>query len=399
MPGTGRWRRPARPAGRPSWRRSWSPASPTLCRVGLGGGRTKRGQCEAQLRPLLGWQRRAVQEQSVAERQPAPASIKHLAVNRRRISPTAMGRTPPAGLGSATRLAPARLGATAGQAWPCASKLTTPQSCCSKASADPAAQASRRCWTRRPDGPAAVSAGKLRNALAMASGTSTGAKGWAASGRVVGGGWAGWSAWRACVVAAVCGQSPCESKALQAFPVEALPCQCCGETALLRGAGLFMVPPAKWTTGVPKALPFAMLPLVKAIQRVGGTGFGMLPSPAWRDAQDTAGQHQEFSPRLLIIVVHKLRPRSGRGSGSTNGGHCAAHGEGFGVPPCWNFLESREPSLGLLWGSLWGGSPECRVTSGMYTVADWHAKATYQTSRPPLGLEPILRDIALQGAS
>ena len=71
------------------------------------------------------------------------------------------------------------------------SKPTTPQSCCSNASDEPDAQASRRCWTRKPEGPAAVSAGKLRKARATASGTSTGVKGWAASSGVVGTGWAG----------------------------------------------------------------------------------------------------------------------------------------------------------------------------------------------------------------
>lgn len=116
-------------------------------------------------------------------------------------------------------------------------------------------------------------------------------------------------------------------------------------------------------------MPFAMLPLVKAIQRVGGTGFGMLPSPAWRDAQDTAGQHQEFTPRLLIIVVHNCGQGSGEGLAPQMAGTVRHMAKGWGATLL-NFLESREPSLGLLWDRLWSGSPECRVTSGMYTVAD-----------------------------
>ena len=107
-------------------------------------------------------------------------SIRHFAVRRRKISPTAMGRTPPLCFGRATKLAPARLGATESQACPWARMFTTPQSCWRKASVEPAAQASRRCWTRRPEGPGAVSSGKLRRALATPSGTSSGAKGRAA---------------------------------------------------------------------------------------------------------------------------------------------------------------------------------------------------------------------------
>ena len=43
---------------------------------------------------------------------------KHFAVRRRSTSPMAMGLTPPCGLGTATRLAPARTGATAPHACP-----------------------------------------------------------------------------------------------------------------------------------------------------------------------------------------------------------------------------------------------------------------------------------------
>ena len=143
-------------------------------------------------------------------------SIKHLAVKRRKTSPTAIGRTPPVGLGRATRLAPAKLGATAGQAFPCASKLTTPQSCWRKASVEPAAQASRKCWTR-PEGPGAVSGGKLRKARATRSGTTSGAKGWEASSGVVGGCWVGWRAWRARSVSSVWGLSPVDRRAAHAF--------------------------------------------------------------------------------------------------------------------------------------------------------------------------------------
>lgn len=80
-----------------------------------------------------------------------------------------------------------------------------------------------------------------------------------------------------------------------------------------------------------------MLPLVKATQRVGGTGFGMLP--------DTAGQHQEFTPRLFIIVVHNCGQGSGKGLAPQMAGTVRHMAKGWGAT--WlNFLESREPSLG-----------------------------------------------------
>ena len=55
--------------------------------------------------------------------------IRHLAVRRRSTSPIAMGRTPPLGFGTATSPAPARTGATARQAWPCASRFSSRVRC------------------------------------------------------------------------------------------------------------------------------------------------------------------------------------------------------------------------------------------------------------------------------
>ena len=76
----------------------------------------------------------------------------------------AIGRRPPLGLGTATKLAPAKKGAAAGQAWPLERQDTKVVSWSKKESALPGRQASRRCWTRRPDGPGAEEAGKLRKA-------------------------------------------------------------------------------------------------------------------------------------------------------------------------------------------------------------------------------------------
>ena len=52
-------------------------------------------------------------------------------------------------------------------------------------------------------------------------------------------------------------------------------------------------------TRVPQAVPFALLPLVEAVQGIGSAGFGMLAAATGWDAEDTARQHQEFLP-----VVH-----------------------------------------------------------------------------------------------
>ena len=78
------------------------------------------------------------------------ASRRHFPVKRRRSSPTAIGRSPPFGLGTATRRAPARKGATALQASPRASKLTKAVSCSTSPVDDPGRQASSKCWTRKP---------------------------------------------------------------------------------------------------------------------------------------------------------------------------------------------------------------------------------------------------------
>ena len=52
--------------------------------------------------------------------------MRYLTVRRRSTSPIAMGRTPPLGFGTATSPAPARTGATARQAWPCAKQVQYP---------------------------------------------------------------------------------------------------------------------------------------------------------------------------------------------------------------------------------------------------------------------------------
>ena len=79
-------------------------------------------------------------------------------------------------------------------------------------------------------------------------------------------------------------------------------------------------------TRVPQAVPFALLPLVEAVQGIGSAGFGMLAAATGWDAEDTARQHQEFLPGLLVVVVHDGSKGLVPGSGSTSGGHCAAHG-------------------------------------------------------------------------
>ena len=109
---------------------------------------------------------------------------KALPVSRRSSSPIAISRTPPFGLGTATRLAPANAGAAAAQARPWARRLTTAVSELLQPFAAPGKKASRRCCARRPEGPGAVAAGKVCNALRTSSGESSGATGssWAATG-------------------------------------------------------------------------------------------------------------------------------------------------------------------------------------------------------------------------
>ena len=144
--------------------------------------------------------------------------MRHFPVSRRSTSPMAIGRTPPCGLGMATKLAPATRGAAALWALPEANKVTTPASCSRRLSRPPGQHASRRCWTRSPEGPGAVAAGKLRNALATASGTSSGLGGSSCTGGATGSGWTGCKAWRAATVPEFSGARPSASKAPQALP-------------------------------------------------------------------------------------------------------------------------------------------------------------------------------------
>ena len=143
--------------------------------------------------------------------------MRHFPVRRRRISPTAMGRTPPLGLGSATKPAPASTGATKSGARPWASKLTTPVSWERNASLLPATQASFRCKMRRPDGPGAVSLGKARRHRETNSGAMSGARGRSLMDGTLGGCWSGCRARKAATVSAVGAHKPVDSKAAQAF--------------------------------------------------------------------------------------------------------------------------------------------------------------------------------------
>ena len=102
-------------------------------------------------------------------------------------------------------------------ACPCTSRLTTAVNWSMRASPAPSPRASRTCWIRRPVGPGAVSAGKLRRALLTHSTSSTGAMGSSCNGGTEGAGDVGCSRRRAATISGVSGQSPCESRAVQAF--------------------------------------------------------------------------------------------------------------------------------------------------------------------------------------
>jgi hypothetical protein len=76
----------------------------------------------------------------------------HLAIRCHCTSPIVMGHIPPLGVGTATNPAPARTGATARQAWPCASRFSSRIRCWTKALVIPGGPTLRRYWTRRPEG-------------------------------------------------------------------------------------------------------------------------------------------------------------------------------------------------------------------------------------------------------
>lgn len=130
----------------------------------------------------------------------------------------AIGRRPPFGLGTATKLAPAKKGAAAGHAWPLERKDTKVVSWSKKESVLPGRQASRRCWTRRPDGPGAEEAGKLRKARPTRAGVISGPRGKSCAGVMGMAGWTGWRLRRAATLSGVSGASPSARRAAQALP-------------------------------------------------------------------------------------------------------------------------------------------------------------------------------------
>ena len=100
---------------------------------------------------------------------------------------------------------------------PCDTKLTTAASCVKRASVPPATQASRKCWTRSPVGPGAVSAGKARKQRATNSGTISGAKGRSCKGVTAGGKLRGCKASRLLAVSGLKGHKPSDCRAVHAF--------------------------------------------------------------------------------------------------------------------------------------------------------------------------------------
>ena len=83
------------------------------------------------------------------------AEQRHLLVNRRKTSPTAMGRTSPFSFARATRLAPAKCIDSERGPLPLAKMLTTDSNACRAAPCSAPQTASSKCWARRPEGPGA----------------------------------------------------------------------------------------------------------------------------------------------------------------------------------------------------------------------------------------------------
>ena len=83
------------------------------------------------------------------------AEQRHLLVNRRKTSPTAMGRTSPFSFARATKLAPAKCIDSERGPLPLAKMLTTDSNACRAAPCSAPQTASSKCWARRPEGPGA----------------------------------------------------------------------------------------------------------------------------------------------------------------------------------------------------------------------------------------------------
>ena len=226
----------------------------------------------------------------------------HQALARqRRISPTAIGRTPPWGLGRTTCPAPANTGAKKSGALPWASKFTTAVSWERKASLLPATFASFRCWTRSPLGPGAVSGGKARRHRATASGAISGATGRSFMAPTLGGGCCGWRARKASAVAAVGGHSPLDRRAAQALrsnPSRAKPVakafRCSGSSS-----------PRPRCNAVRESQRDSRSPSCQRCKRskVYACGFSMLPAASGGGAKDTLREHAKFTPSFVIIAM------------------------------------------------------------------------------------------------
>ena len=225
-----------------------------------------------------------------------------LAVRRRRISPTAMGRTPSLVFGTTTRPAPAMTAAASVQARPWARRLAAAASCSRKPTEAPGEQASRRCWARRPEGLGAVAAGKALKARPTTSRTISGATGNSCSPGRTGSGCVGWSS-RTAMVSAVSGAKPVARRVAQAFPSKpsrtsavAISRRSCWKEGTARSA-------ARLGAGIPKLLTSAILPAAQPIQCICSCRPRMLLATSWGGIQHSLEQHKELPPGAGIIMV------------------------------------------------------------------------------------------------
>eukprot|EP00731_Ephydatia_muelleri_P017724 Em0010g822a len=97
--------------------------------------------------------------------------LRHLLVNLRNTSPTAIGRISfPTGFFRAITVAPARYSAISGRALPEANLFITALSADNNEDGKEASEASNKCCTRKPEGPQEVSFGnESRTALMLKS--------------------------------------------------------------------------------------------------------------------------------------------------------------------------------------------------------------------------------------
>ena len=203
--------------------------------------------------------------------------MRHLPAKRRKTSPTAIGRTPPCGLGGATRPAPAdRSNLRTGLSL--CSRLTKPAKCSCRLLAAPGGPASRKCCARRPHGPGALSQLLQGNLIGQREGINV--HRWHGLDRVQ-------SPQRRDAFRSV-GAEAGSKKGVAGFTVKALR----GHSKLLIKQAVFW----GWLleTVVPKTTSLTFGIALQAINCVGCSSTAVPATNPWRGAQHTLREHKQF---------------------------------------------------------------------------------------------------------